>query len=50
MIRARALTLCGDAERAGLVQSGEEMALKEPTCIPCAYGEGVEAMEMSSLH
>lgn len=49
IMRAKALALCGDAERAGLVQAEEEMALKEPCCSPCAYGEGVEEMEMSSL-
>lgn len=49
IMRARALALCGDAERVGLVQAEEEMALKEQSCSPCAYGEGVEEMEMSSL-
>lgn len=50
MIRARALALYRDAERAGLVQSREEKALKGPSCSPCACGEGVEEMETSSLH
>lgn len=39
MIRARALALCGDAERAGLVQCREQKALKEPS--PCACGKAL---------